>query len=113
MGIKEKAFHNREVSDEGFLDWAFTNRQKGYDLFLWGEGLEALGYIDSIVGKWGVDYIAGIYVNPAYRNQGIGEALMERALDRFLVGDCHKAQLEVFADNKGAISFYFRLSSER
>ena len=109
MGIKEKAFHNREVSDESFLDWAFTNRERGYALYLCENDSESLGYIDSIVGRWGVGFITGIYVNPQYRKQGIGEGLMKKSHDRFLERDCHKARLEVFADNKGAISFYSRV----
>ncbi len=108
MGIDERAFHNREVSVEGFLDWAFTNRQAGYDLFLCQIGNEVVGYIDYQVGRRGVGQITGIYVKPEHRRKGIGEILIEKAIDQFLLGDCHKARLKVFAYNQGAISFYSR-----
>lgn len=108
MGIKERAFHNREVSVEGYLEYAFDDRQKGFNLFICQIEDEIVGYIDSLVGRWGVGHISGIYVRPEHRRKGIGGLLMEKILDRFRMNDCHKARLEVFADDQGAIKFYSR-----
>jgi ribosomal protein S18 acetylase RimI-like enzyme len=109
MGIEEKAFHNRVVSVEGFLEYAFHNRTRGFNLFVCQVGDEIVGYMDSRVGRWGVGEISGVYVNPEHRKEGVGKALMEKTLDQFMLNNCHKARLEVFADNKGAVEFYSRL----
>ena len=108
MGIKERAFHNRAVSVEGYREYAFDDRQKGFHLFVCQKDDEIVGYIDALVGRWGVGHISGIYVRPEHRRKGIGELLLVKVLDQFRTNDCHKARLEVFADGQGAIKFYSR-----
>jgi len=107
-GIEERAFHNREASTEGYFEYAFSNPPKGFNLFICQTEDEIVGYLDGLVGKWGVGYISGICVKPEHRRKGVGELLMEKILDRFLKADCHKARIEVFADNQGAVKFYSR-----
>ena len=110
LGIGERSFHNREVSTEDFLMYAFDKRMKGFDLLLCQTETEIVGYIDSLIGKRGVGRILGIYVKPEYRRKGIGEALIEEIIDKFTIGKCHKARLQVFADNQGAFRFYTKLN---
>lgn len=110
MGVEERTFHNRVISIEGFREYAFESRQIGYDLILYQIRNEIVGYMDSFVGNWGVGHILGIYVKPEHRRIGIGKKLMDKTLDEFLKSNCHKARVEVFTNNQGAIRFYTSLN---
>jgi ribosomal protein S18 acetylase RimI-like enzyme len=48
-------------------------------------------------------------VHPAHRRQGIGEALMGRVQDDLAAIGCPKLNLQVRAENIGAVAFYRRL----
>ena len=109
MGVDEGAFHSRVVSLERFREFAFENPREGYRIFLCQIGNQVAGYIDSRV-RWGVGHILGLYVDPTHRRKGIGNNLMDKTLDEFKKSGCHKARLEVFADNDGAINFYTRIN---
>ncbi|MFX1369907.1 MAG: GNAT family N-acetyltransferase [Promethearchaeota archaeon] len=108
IGIEERAFHDRVISLEDALEYAFSSPPKGYNLFICLIENEIAGYIDGLVGKRGVGIVTGICVRPEHRRKGVGEQLMGRILDQFRLGECHKARTEVFADNQGAIRFYLR-----
>lgn len=88
---------------------ASDNREKGFELLLCQIETEIVGYIDALVGKWGVGHFLGIFVKPEYRRKGIGEKLLDNIMEKFSTSNCHKAKLEVFADNQGAIRFYSNL----
>jgi ribosomal protein S18 acetylase RimI-like enzyme len=108
IGVEERAFHNRVVSDEGYFGYAFDNPPRGYNLFICLIDDEITGYVDGSVGKWGVGYVSGICVKPEHRRKGVGELLMDKILDQFRLSGCHKVRIEVFADNQGAVKFYSR-----
>ncbi len=110
MGVEERTFHNRVISVKGFREYAFENRQKGFDMILYQIKNEIVGYMDSLVGNWGVGHILGIYVKPEHRRKGIGKMLMDKTLDEFMKSKCHKVRVEVFANNQGAIRFYLSLN---
>jgi len=110
MGVEERTFHNRVISVEGFREHAFESRQKGYDIILYQIRNEIVGYMDFLVGNWGVGHILGIYVKIKHRRNGIGKKLMDKLLDEFMKSNCHKARVEVFANNQGAIRFYTNLN---
>jgi ribosomal protein S18 acetylase RimI-like enzyme len=92
-----------------FRNFAFENPPEGYLLLICQIGDEIVGYIDSRVRR-GVGCILGIYVKPCYRKRSIGKKLVDKTLHSFKKRGCHKARLEVFADNKEAIGFYTRLN---
>ncbi|MEM3579005.1 MAG: GNAT family N-acetyltransferase [Candidatus Bathyarchaeia archaeon] len=109
----EGVFHPVDLSVEEhrkeFRHFAFENPPEGYLLLVCQIGDEIAGYADSRV-KRGVGHILGIYVKPCYRKKGIGKKLITETLNSFRKRGCHKARLEVFADNHNAIEFYGRLN---
>ena len=110
MGVEDRSFHNRVISIKGFREYAFKSRQKGFNIILYQIINEIVSYMDSIVGNWGVGHILGIYVKPEHRKKGIGKKLMNKTFDEFMKRNCHKARVEVFANNQGAIRFYTSLN---
>jgi ribosomal protein S18 acetylase RimI-like enzyme len=108
LGVGEKAFHDRVVNFEGYFDYAFENRPEGFSLYVCKIEDDVVGYIDAQVGKWGVGHILGICVKAEHRKKGIGYLLIEKMMEQFRIGECHKARIEVFADNQGAVKFYSR-----
>ncbi|MEM3153512.1 MAG: GNAT family N-acetyltransferase [Candidatus Bathyarchaeia archaeon] len=111
--VDEGVYHSIAISVEEqrkeFRNFAFKNPPEGYLLLVYQIGNEIAGYADSRV-KRGVGHILGIYVKPRYRNKGVGEKLINKTLNSFRRRGCHKARLEVFADNHNAIRFYTRLN---
>ncbi|MEM3616317.1 MAG: GNAT family N-acetyltransferase [Candidatus Bathyarchaeia archaeon] len=105
----EGVFHPIVLSVEEFKNFAFENPPEGYLLLVYQIGDEIAGYADSRARR-GVGHILGIYVKPRYRRKGVGKRLIGETLDSFRKRGCHKARLEVFADNHNAIEFYARLN---
>jgi len=108
----EGKFHSDTPSTEEFRRFAFENPPLDYLLLVADEKNEIVGYVDSRVRR-SVGFILGLFVRPAFRNRGIGKALMERAIEHFARKACHKARLEVFQDNREAIDFYRRQGFEQ
>jgi ribosomal protein S18 acetylase RimI-like enzyme len=111
--VDEGVFHFINLTVEEhireFRKFAFENPPEGYLLLICQIGDEIVGYIDSRVRR-GVGHVLGIYLKPCYRKRGIGKKLVDKTLHSFRKRRCHKARLEVFADNKEAIEFYTRLN---
>ena len=111
-GCDEGVFYSRsdslEEQEEAFRKYAFENRTKGYEILIHQTGNRIQGYVDYQV-KRGVGHFLGIYVKADYQRKGIGKRLMKKALEDFKRLGCHKARLEVFAPNAGAISLYKHL----
>jgi ribosomal protein S18 acetylase RimI-like enzyme len=109
----EGVFHSSALSVEEqrrrFRKFAFENPPEGYQLLVCEIGDRIVGYIDSRVSR-GVGHVLGIYVKPSHRKRGVGKTLIDKTLNSFRKRGCHKARLEVFADNYGAIEFYARLN---
>jgi ribosomal protein S18 acetylase RimI-like enzyme len=57
--------------------------------------------------------VLGIGILPAYRDRGIGTALMTRTLEAARRRKMRKIELEVLADNKRAIALYRKLGFVR
>jgi ribosomal protein S18 acetylase RimI-like enzyme len=51
-------------------------------------------------------YLHHVIVAPAWRGQGIGRMLVERALDGLAALGIYKTHLDVFADNEPALAFW-------
>ena len=51
-------------------------------------------------------YLHHVVVAPACRGQGIGRALVERALDGLAAAGITKTHIDVFADNTAALAFW-------
>ena len=51
-------------------------------------------------------YLHHVVVAPAYRGQGVGRALVERALDGLAAAGIAKTHIDVFADNAAALAFW-------
>ncbi|MCW4020128.1 MAG: GNAT family N-acetyltransferase [Candidatus Bathyarchaeota archaeon] len=107
--VDERVFHSRNVSVEGFRNFAFENPREGYKILVYQAGDRVVGYIDFRV-RMGVGHILGFYVKPEHRREGVGKNLMEKALDTLKRKGCHKARLEVFAHNRVAVRFYSHLN---
>lgn len=111
-GSDEGVFHSRcdslEEQVEGFRRYAFESRPKGYNVLVHQTENRIEGYLDYRVNR-GVGCIWGIYVKPNCRRKGVGRNLMKKAFEDFNRIGCHKARLEVFARNVGAISFHEHL----
>ncbi len=51
-------------------------------------------------------YLHHVVVAPAYRGQGVGRALVKRALDGLAAAGIAKTHIDVFADNSAALAFW-------
>ena len=74
------------------------------------------GYVGAVQGV--IDYgpigaIQNVGVLPQFRGQGIGRALVRRALAGFFQAGLQKAYLEVTAQNDGAVQLYRDLGFRR
>lgn len=69
------------------------------DLFVWTDS----NTIKAFVGITDNSYIAGLFVDVHYQSQGIGKQLLAYAKSQY-----SKLELDVFAENDGAIRFYQR-----
>ena len=114
-GSKEGVFHHNpshsfsvEEQRESLRNFAFENRLKGYQVLVFETKDTVVGYVDSEVRR-GVGHILGIYVNQNHRRKGVGKKLIENMLKDCRRQGCHKARLEVFANNHKAIGFYKHL----
>lgn len=69
------------------------------DLFVYEED----SIIKGFIGITGGDYIAGLFVEPRFQSQGIGQKLLDYAKGRYA-----RLELDVFVKNEGALRFYLR-----
>ncbi|ARM75766.1 ribosomal protein S18-alanine N-acetyltransferase [Acidianus manzaensis] len=65
-----------------------------------------LGYIIGIIQFKTRGHIVSIAVKKEYRNQGIGNMLINKLEERFLSASCFYSYLEVMVTNYSAIFFY-------
>ena len=64
-----------------------------------------VGYIIARVDRWGAE-IVSIAVGPAWRNQGVGRALLTAAVRRMVRRNAKSIRLMVHVNNIGAAQFY-------
>lgn len=87
--------------------------QRDPDLFLLAEQDACLvgTVLGGFDGRRGIVYHLAVAAN--YRQQGIGEALMEELEKRLKQKGCIRSYLLVTHDNHGAVQFYEKLGWER
>jgi ribosomal protein S18 acetylase RimI-like enzyme len=74
------------------------------------------GYIGTVQGvkDYGpIGAIQNVGVIPSYRGQGLGRALVRRALAGFYQAGLHRAYLEVTAENAAAVRLYREVGFKR
>lgn len=98
----EKACFSEPWSREGL---AAELRNNTAHFFVAECGKEAAGYL-GMYGVLGEGYITNIAVFPAYRRQGVGEALLDKALFYCESEGYAFISLEVRASNTAAIALY-------
>lgn len=69
--------------------------------------------IQGVRDRAGMGSIQNVGVLPEHRGKNLGTALLVQALHGFRQASCHKAHLEVTAENHGAIRLYHRLGFRR
>jgi len=69
--------------------------------------------IQGVRDRAGMGSIQNVGVLADHRGRGLGSALMIQALHGFRAACCHKAHLEVTAENQAAIRLYHRLGFRR
>ncbi len=74
-----------------------------------GKQPEACGTVQGVKDRSGLGSIQNLGITPAHRGQGLGSALMYKALAGFRQAGLSRVFLEVTADNDGAIRLYRRL----
>lgn len=70
---------------------------------------EACGTIQGIRDRSGMGAVQNLGVTPEHRGEGIGAALLMKAMEGFRKAGLQRAFLEVTAQNEGAIRLYRRL----
>jgi ribosomal-protein-alanine N-acetyltransferase len=72
-------------------------------------GGKVVGYVIGVI-RWGATgHILAIGIDPFYRRQQIGSALMERMINRLRAKGAKIVRLEVRKSNIGAKQFYLKL----
>lgn len=95
----------REISSRrGFLPGA---------TWLIGSAGGYVGTVQGVVDRLAVGMIQNLGVIPEVRGEGLGTALLLKALDGFQQAGLKRGMLEVTADNTGALRLYRRVGFRR
>ena len=93
------------------------NAVKGRDIRMFAvDGTRVVGWCDIFVGdKPGFEHAGslGMGVLKSYRRQGLGNRLVQAAIDLAWDEGLTRVELEVFASNNAAISLYTKFGFER
>ncbi|MEA3291580.1 MAG: GNAT family N-acetyltransferase [Pseudomonadota bacterium] len=82
---------------------SFDSRDVGFALFFHN--------YSTFLGRAGL-YLEDLYVQPAARGAGVGQALFGRLVELALERDCHRMEWSVLNWNSPAIRFYETLGAE-
>jgi ribosomal protein S18 acetylase RimI-like enzyme len=77
------------------------------------ETLTYCGTVQGVIDRNGMGSIQNLGIIPEYRGNGLGTALMMKALAGFQYAGLRRAFLEVTAQNSGAVRLYKRLGFTR
>ena len=101
------------------MEWATefvsNNIARGFAQFVALDGDMVIGWCDIIPHPrpgFGHGGHVGMGVVQGWRRQGIGQALLEACIQKAFASGLTRIELEVYADNPGAIALYRRLGFE-
>lgn len=80
-----------------------TNKAIGFALFFQN--------YSTFLTRWGI-YLEDLYVQPAFRGQGIGSSLLKRLAQIAVERECKRLDWSVLTWNEPAIGFYNRLGAK-
>lgn len=113
----EKLLHNAVGTEADFLAQMFGPVPRGYAILAEPEGHAPVGMalfyytFNTFAGRGGI-FLEDLFVEPAYRGQGIGLALMRALAKRAVTEDCNHIEWRVLNWNQPAIDFYQRLGAD-
>lgn len=93
--LKENLFGKRKYAEVVFAE--YEGKLAGQALFFYN--------FSTFKGKPGI-YLEDLYVRPAYRNKGIGKALLNYLIELAKKKNCGRIEWVVLDWNKTAIDFY-------
>lgn len=111
----EKLEQEVRASVESLSD-AFFGKQPAAGALLARSGVMPAGYaiyfftFSSFVGRRGI-WLEDVYVRPAFRQQGLGGALIKAVAEIGVQQDCGRFEWTVLNWNKPALDFYGRLGA--
>jgi GNAT superfamily N-acetyltransferase len=104
------------VSGEGDFRKALFGPQSNVEAIMAFAGDAAVGFalyfynFSTFLGKRGI-YLEDLFVEPEYRGQGIGKALLQRLASIAKDQDCGRMEWSVLTWNQPSIEFYHRLGA--
>jgi len=105
LGIEYKCF--KDPYPLALLNRLYAMHPDGF-LVAVAEG-KVVGYVIGVI-RWGATgHILAIGIDPSYRRQQVGSALMERMMDHLRAKRAKLLRLEVRKSNLGARQFYLKL----
>ena len=111
----EKMLDEVVATEELLEEWIF-DRQKTEVIFALADGKEA-GFalffhnFSTFLGRGGI-YLEDLYVNPEYRGQGIGKALLKKLGSVAAEQGCGRLEWWCLDWNKPSIDFYRSMGAE-
>jgi GNAT superfamily N-acetyltransferase len=119
--IREFAAHigssDQVVATEGSLSQTLFGNTRYAEVLLANFDDQPAGFAlffhtySTFLGKPGI-YLEDLFVRPAFRNQGIGAALMHHLADLAVERGCGRFEWNVLTWNEDAMRFYTRLGAE-
>ena len=98
--LHEHLFGNRRIAEVIIAD--YEEQAVGFALFFYN--------FSTFLGRPGM-YLEDLYVQPAYRGKGIGEALLKYLAKLAVDRECGRLEWSVLNWNEPAISFYERMGA--
>jgi len=111
----EKLEHEVKATVESLHEAFFGKQPEAGALLAWSGG-GAVGYaiyfftFSSFVGRRGI-WLEDVYVRPAFRQQGLGRALIKAVAEIGIEKDCGRFEWTALNWNKPALDFYGRLGA--
>lgn len=106
--LLEEVYQENHQLDDFLAKRQFANSLKSQLVYMASLHNKPVGKVQTNARGWVYDQIGGVYVFPEYRNQGLGESLMNRIL-HVIAKENHCSSLFVKTSNKAALRLYEKL----